>query len=562
MIEPDLPVFTFRPNWRDVMPERLSFLTDVLRSDSGAEQRRSVRETPRRTFEVDFLLVGGERTFWDLFINRLAGGEVYAPLYWEAIGLKTKTTAGVTTSVAFDTRWTEWPYMSAGYALLMGQTAFDWEVVLIQSVNDSGVTFTEPVERAWPVGTKLVPLRRSVLDQVGDPSHDTAAVATVSTQFRVTGPNPWTVPTDTSDTYLTLPVFNDPPNWVEALDVTYARDIAALDTGVGLTYQVDPLGRAFVSQAHRWFLNGRQKLAAFRSMLYRHRGRAGSFWLPTFKSDFKLAAPATSGSPTLTVENTGFRYTGGPTSGREYVAVKAPTGMIYRKIVNVLAGLTPETERIVLDSPLGVDLSVGLAPRISFMDTARFDTDDFEITHHAGIDSLHEVSATFRTFKNTRTAPTPISYPIPISLKDGTPCGTGVRAGAWRYLPIAVGDTTLRSAKNFDDSSWAVGVGPFGNNPGGGSGARPAPNTYLAPNTACWFRCRVPRGVPGMTIAQDDVSDVWFNGTKLGPQYGIGEATVLFPDTGSDDNVCAVRVIDSVGTYIYFWDSMAHTVNP
>ena len=413
MADADLPVFSFRANWREPMAERLGFLTDVLAATEGAEQRRSVRQTPRRSFEADFLLTGSERTFWDLFINALGGGEVVAPLYWETVTLPATLTATVSNRVNFDTTRREWAYHEGYLALLIRDSALDYEVVEIASVDDGGVTFAAPPARSWTKGAKLLPLRRAVLDQVGDVQQPSAGVGLVTAELRVVGPNPWTPAADASPVYGGLPVFLSEPNWVEALTAQQSREVALLDTDVGLTYQVDATGRVLLGQAHRWFLPGKEKLAAFRDLIYRHRGRAGAFWLPTFKADFRLAEAVSSGATQIVVANVGYGYTGGPTSGREYIAIKHSGGTILRKVLSVVPGSTTATERLNLDGSLGLALAPGQDLRISFADTARFDTDEFEIMHYGGIEAHHDASALFRTFKNTRTSPTPIDFPTP-----------------------------------------------------------------------------------------------------------------------------------------------------
>jgi hypothetical protein len=434
MADIDLPVFSFRPNLREPMTERLEFLTDVLRAAEGAEQRRSLRETPRRTYDADFLLVGAERTFWDLFMSSIGGQEIMAPLYWEVVTLTNGLTAAVSDRIDFNTAYTEWPYFDGGLALVAGKTALDWEVVQIAAVDSGGIDLVDPVVKAWPRGAKLYPLRRSVVEDFGDLGHVTAAVAGVTARLRMTVANPWTPAAEPAPIYAGLPALLDEPNWVDDLSVEMSREIALLDTQIGRTYQVDALGRFFVGQAHRYFLPGRAKMAAFRDLLYRYRGRTGGFWLPTFKADFKLAAAAGSGATQLEVENVGFQYAGGPMSGREYIAIRHAGGTILRKLLDVIPGTTSATEKLVLDSATGLALAPGQARKISFMDTARFDSDQFEIVHHAGADGLHECSTVFRAFKNTRTSPAPISAPIALTGESEVPCGTPrgpVAGGPW-----------------------------------------------------------------------------------------------------------------------------------
>lgn len=424
MADSDLPVFSFRPNWREGVSERLSFLTNVMRSKTGAEQRRSLRPTPRRTTEADFLLTFNERTFFDLFMSRLAGQEVMAPLYWDIVKCPARLVAGTSVRVDCDPLWRE--FQEGGLAILIRDDARFYEVVEIATIDATGMTFASPVTSNWAAGTTLMPLRRSLIDDMGAPSHATAAVANVTVRLLSNSPNPWTPAADPATVYDGLPVFAEEPNWVDGLDVDMVRDITRFDSNVGPVYQVDPLARFFIGQGHRWFLHGRQKLGEFRDLIYRRAGKLGSFWLPTFKADLRLASPVAADSAQITVEKAGLDYADVPHDGREYLAIRHDGGTIYRRILSSLPGLTATTERVNLDLPVGLDLQPGQVRKISFMDTARFDQDDFEITHYAGLDGLHECSATFRTFRNARTAPMPISLPIPTADMSSDPCGDSI----------------------------------------------------------------------------------------------------------------------------------------
>lgn len=432
MADIDLPAFSFRPDWADGVSEKLTFLTDVMRSTTGAEQRRRVRSTPRRSVEADFLLVGPERTFWDLFMSRLAGGEVLVPFFWEAVAVS-GLVAGSTTRINFDTQHRE--FYPGGLVMLSGGSALDFEVLAVSGVDATGITLVSAVTRSWGRGTRLMPVAPALVDEMGSPSHKSAAVAVVSARFIFNRPNKRVVPPDPATVYAGLPVFGQEPNWADDLDADFDREATRLDNSSGRIYQIDLLGRAFVGQAHRWFLPGRESLAEFRDLLYRNAGRRGTFWLPTFKADLSLKAPVASGSTRIVVAEAGLNYANVPFSGREYIAIRHSGGTIYRKIVSVLPGLTPGTERVNLDAPVGLALSPGQVRKISFMDTARFDQDEFQLTHHGPLDGLHECSAVFRTFRNARTAPMPVANPAPAGVEDWTVCGEDVPSACYE-VPI------------------------------------------------------------------------------------------------------------------------------
>lgn len=457
MADVDLPVFSFRPNWKEGVDETLSFLTDVLRSKTGAEQRRQLRSTPRRIINADFLLIGAERTYWDLFINRLGGQEMTIPLYWDIVTLTSAVVAGFTDRIDFDTTYRE--FQAGDLAILIQKDARFFETVEISAVDGTGIDLVAPVASTWPAGTTLMPLRRGLIDDYGELNHKSAKVATISVRLALTAPNPWTPDVDPATVYASLPVFSEEPNWADDVTVQHTRDTVKLDNQVGIPYQVDLLSRSLVGQSHRWFMNGRDKLGLFRDLLYRRAGRVGSFWLPTFKADLTLVSDALSTATQITVENVGLNYTEAPTEGREYIAIRHSAGTIYRKITSVLPGLTSTTERVNLDAQLGLALSPGQVRKISFMDTARFDQDDFQITHHNGIDGLHECSAGFRTFRNIRTFPTPIDYPIEESEMSGVACGVDADYACYTLAPYEGWEwewvwTTTRAAGGSPPPDW------------------------------------------------------------------------------------------------------------
>lgn len=435
MAIPDLPVFSFRVNWKEPLDETVSFLTDVLRSLEGCEQRRKLRLTPRRSFDADFLLTGRERTFWDLFMNDLGDSDVLCPLYWDMATLSVGLTAGSSDRIDFDTTRRDWAYQEGGAAIIINKSALDYEVVEIASVDANGVDLVDPVTNPWPRGAQIIPLRRAKVDSTGEFNTPTAAVATISARLILKEENPWVPLADDSTIYGGLPVFSEEPNWSNGLAMDLSREIVTLDNDVGLTYESFPLNRIAVGQQHRWFLPGKDRLAEFRDLVYRHSGRAGSFWLPTFKADFKLKVAAGSSANEITVENVGYGLTGGPKSGREYISIRHATGTIYRRIVSVSPGPTSATEILELDLPVGLALSPGQVRKISFMDTARFDTDEFTITHYGGIDAHHESTASFRTFRNTRVPPAILIGATPVGVVSSALCGEQTEDACPLFFP-------------------------------------------------------------------------------------------------------------------------------
>jgi len=82
-----LPVFNVNPNWQGGILERISYLTNVLSSSTDAEQRRAMRQHPRRSFEVSFLREKSLRSRLDTFIAGHGHNEFLVPLWHESLRL-------------------------------------------------------------------------------------------------------------------------------------------------------------------------------------------------------------------------------------------------------------------------------------------------------------------------------------------------------------------------------------------------------------------------------------------------------------------------------------------
>jgi hypothetical protein len=118
-----------------------------------------------------------------------------------------------------------------------------------------------------------------------------------------------------------------------------------------------------------------------------------------------------------------------------------------------------------------------------------------------------------------------------------------LRDTPWRYLYTESNHVAGASAEDFDDSGWAVGVGPFGNTyypdvntalPGGVSGSQ------------VWTRKTISQIPPGaavtVTVDSDDGAYVWWNGQQL-LNATVGHAVhVVAPEYVADVNQLAVQV--------------------
>jgi len=415
MALPTLPIWTFRPNWKQGITERLEWLTDVLDSNNGTEQRRALRLSPRRSFEMLFNPTGNVRSYFGLFLHRLATEEFMLPVFHDKARLTNANGVG-SVSLGFDNTYRE--FVTGGYAILLSDP-FTYEVVEITDQSEIGLV-VEPTLQAWPAGTAVYPLVQARLSDESAVAALTSRVGQSTLRFQLNQSNEfdeglWT------DTYEGLPLLSKAPNRRESLDLSFIRRADLQDAELGLSYLADEADRAFTVQMHSWMIRGRQEHAEFRAMLYRLRGRHQAAWLPTFNEDITLARASAAANSYLHVQKIGYAYTGGTVSGRTRILIRNAGANIVRTISGTGAPLAAAEERLNLSAPIGAILPAGRSG--SFLDVCRLDQDGIDIFHATDTDGVSECKAAFRSFLNERIEDEIVAAPLPSGLMNDFVCG-------------------------------------------------------------------------------------------------------------------------------------------
>ena len=455
----ELPVWTIRPNWRGGILERLEWKTDVLASESNHEQRRLLRRTPRRSFEITVNPTAADRAYLDLILHRLGGGEWAFPLWHDQGTLVADANVGAE-EIVFDNRWRE--HMTGGRAILYKDRS-TWETVEIGEQTETGFAVLGGTVYDWPAGTRVYPLRRCLVRSNTTLTALTGKVGQAQLLFQVNEPNPLldgTVGTDFAETSIGgVPVITQPPNRSREITTDQVRFTDEQDGETGLVYRVDLAGRSFNVQAHNWLLRGRPQQAAFRAFLYGMRGRQGLAWLPTFNDDVTLAADALQGANRLTVDNIGYRYVAGaggaPIAGRERLWTR-----LESVAITGVAGIAGEPDHERLNTAvLANHYDAGTS--FSFMSLARLNQDEIELLHHADSDGVMECSTTMAAVQGGRVPPARPVWRCPAGDTGG-----GGGEGNGRVL---VQMQSVDPCSIFHGSVNQLGIGPayIVNTPGG-----------------------------------------------------------------------------------------------
>lgn len=379
----------FAPNWSPPLRETLSWLTNILANNRGAEQRRSLRAAPRKGWQASFITEGAERALFDLSMAGW-GRRVWAlPVWVDVLQLDTALPAG-SSAIACDTTGRD--FRVGGLALLRGETAFDTEAVEILDMTAGGITLKRVTQSTWPAGTRLYPLRSARLTEMPQTTRRTDALLQADCSFELTEPADWPAALPTT-LYRGRPVFAQRPDESTDLSHSYERLTLLLDNTTGNAAVTDTAGKGFVLQQHRWCLAGRAEHSAWRSLLYALQGRAKSIWLPTHAQDLVPVEPL-SGS-LLKVQRVGYARFGVGQLGRQDIRIELADGSVLMRRITAAVESGP-IEELVVDADFPGVIQPGQVARISYMALCRLASDDIELEHLTDQDGVARCAITLR----------------------------------------------------------------------------------------------------------------------------------------------------------------------
>lgn len=383
------PLWTLTPDWATPVRERLGFLTDVLPAWTGTEQRRILRIAPRRVFNFATLAQGQEKRYIE---NALFGWSAlvwYIPIFPDGQRLLGSVSIGDST-VECDT--VNRDFVAGGLAILI-HDALTAEVLLVNTIASGALHLSAPASSAWPVGSRLYPLRSARLLTYPKVTAESQEICSLSIEFTLNEPSDWPAASGLP-VYRTLPVLEDSPDVTSAPGGDYTRLANITDSVTGAIDVDDTALMGFPGNVHQWFLKGRSARAAFRSLLYLLKGRAMMIWVPSYNADLLLIGSLGSSAVAMTVEACGLVQLAAVQNRRD-IRIELITGTVYyRRMVSAAAG-SPGQEVVTLDSALGAAITAAQVRRISFMALSRLDADEIEITHLTMSDGLATAQARF-----------------------------------------------------------------------------------------------------------------------------------------------------------------------
>jgi len=358
--------------------ETLSFRTDIITKRDGEEQRRSLRENPRQSFELVYEVDGYDRQFLDTRMFSSQSRVFGVPLWWEPTVLTAPALAGDGTITVESTDFADF---RVGFLAILWTSTTVYEAQVVLAITATTIQLANVLANSFPVGTRVMPVRASMISSTVRGAKYPKNVQ--RTTLRATVFEPGVSLADTS----AFPSFNgkvllSEPNAVEGtLGETYERRIVVVDSETGLmdffsgeTVSRRASTKTFVSRT-------RQRLWQVRQLLHALRGRAISFYLPTFYDDLIPLTGVSSGGSSISVSNVGLSDLGGVAHPHDAVRILLKSGAAISKLIASVSELDAATEQITITGTWGTTALLEDIDRVEFLEETRLDGDEVQIKH-------------------------------------------------------------------------------------------------------------------------------------------------------------------------------------
>lgn len=368
-------IWPFSPNWSDRYKETYSYLTEIITSHNGIEQRRSWRQSARRTVSYQTLSSGTRMRALQRALAQ-QGQIGYFPDEVRRAYLAAQATSGATAVVETVPVW-----LNAGADVIMSTRSGVRERRTVAGVSGSTVTFTTGSATTWPSGSRISP---TLIGTLGPSLKATAATDTViETGIEII------VEPGTEDEYpgTALTTFNGRevlthrPNWSSRPSFEYTDPTEWSDqmTGVRQAYRPVPFDTEVHQHSH--MIRTPAHLNQTLGLFLRCQGRRGEFYSPSFTDDIKLTTSTAAGSSVFAVEGHDFHDAYNNDLMRRAFAVRHGDGsMAYFRIASMVksGSGTPRT-LVTTTAPAGIAVNPATTRGISWMPVCRFAADELTV---------------------------------------------------------------------------------------------------------------------------------------------------------------------------------------
>lgn len=366
--------------------ETWEWLTDIITTEDGNEQRIALRNVPRRTMLTNLTTqsIDEVRAQIDLHMFTL-GGHALIPYYQYATFLTVGAVIGATT---LDVNTTKTDVRDGEFALLRTRDGVEQLIELDEVFDPVGVTLATPLSIDAAAGTWFVPVWQSlVLDGHSMRRYSIDEVSETSLPSQCTQVRESFVRPGSTTSF---------PNAGSGLIILDKRPMAnqmpedQYHSGTTITDQDTGIRDIYTSWLHTHVLSARQYLIKrngtdfdfWRDFLDYVKGRRDCFLTPTYREDFYVSTAPLAGSGQLTLSGDRYSTLYFTLASHKYLRLWTAAGTHDCLVTSALPDIDGnDVITFTLALPIGAgwtDISY-----VSLLTKVRIGSDQIELDHYA-----------------------------------------------------------------------------------------------------------------------------------------------------------------------------------
>lgn len=368
-------LFPFGPSFQRAPYEvTREYRTEIIVSRSGKEQRRALRQTPRKRIEYVTGLCDENVRAFDRAMVTAQRIPLTIPERVRFVEFEDGLPPGFSAVVIDPVP--SWIFVGAVLVLDGGFSAAFRTVSIISGTT---VTFEETDAIAWPAPTRLSPALDGYLES-NIPAPLTSRMHNVveaSISFNV-DPGSEVPPEPLGTAASTLAgreIFLAMPDRWQEIGIDRVQDgAAATDYGFGRIRRFFPIGFSTRMWEAQYTACDFDHADLIRQFFDRMKGRQHEFYMPTWQQDLVPVSGVASGATTLTVEGTATDATFDPSTVYKGIAIrKTDGGWITRTVTSIAT--SGGNSVITVGSAWGENVALDAIDRVSWLPVWRFSSD-------------------------------------------------------------------------------------------------------------------------------------------------------------------------------------------
>lgn len=330
------------PNWATGLRSTYEFQTTVEAWEDGTEQRRAIRQSPRRYLEFGAWLKRDRYREVEAMLRRPSAEHFSVPDVGRPDAPAVSAASGYSATLL--DALPSWLVAGAQVAVVDGIRV---DLRTVSGASGDSVGFSTALSSPFASGTRIYPVVEADIGSGPQVTAATAELVTLTWNLAI-------VPGAAAEDYGDPAAEHDDreiwlrrPNWAAPLQSTFVQPIDRIDHGYGLPGRYAPVAVAPRITRTSHLLRSRAEIAELVAFFGRCRGRRGEFFAPTWLSDMNLAEPVLDAATTMRVTTPNL-------------ATRHPSTTVYRDIlIDTWAnGLLPRRVTIGASDDTGSTLTV------------------------------------------------------------------------------------------------------------------------------------------------------------------------------------------------------------